>query len=242
MKRIFQTFIIIFLLIFSPFSYAITDCKIVAKKLHNLQNEIIEKSFRTLPTGSWADYGVIKAVYLGKKISPQTGLKLRVVEFQGTPAGQLWFKLTPKDIDYKGKTYRFWTIEPMEGYVNVGGNIFYVPKAAIEMLMRGKEWSIILFEGNISAPTECKERTSLTEKSLSFPGGKKVKAFVIESLENHGKLLCSPDVPFGMIRSISSSGQSSKVFLKDFGFKGGKSIISNEQLKKAKPFPIFGNN
>ena len=242
MKRKTITSIVIFLFLFLSFSYAVTDCKIVAKKLHKLQNEIIEKSFRTLPPGSWADYGVMKAVYLGEKISPKTGLKLRVVEFQGKSSGQLWFKLTPKDIEYQGKTYRFWTIEPMEAYVNAGGIIFYVPKVAIEMLMRGKEWSIILFEGNLFSPPDCTNRTSLTEKTVFFPGNKKVKETIIESLENHGKVVCSPDVPFGMIRGVDSSGQSSKVSLKDFGFRGGKSVISNELLKKANPFPLFGNN
>ena len=242
MRKNYLTLTIIFLFLFISFSYAVTDCKIVAKKLHNLQNEIIEKSFRNLSPGSWADYGEIKAVYLGKKVSSHTGLKLRVVEFQGTPAGQLWFKLTSKDIEYKGKTYRFWTIEPMEGYIYVGGNVYYVPKAAIELFMRGKEWSIILFEGIILAPTECKERTSLSEKILTFPRGKKVKASVIESLENHSKLVCSPDVPFGMIRSIDSSGNVSSVSLKDFSFRGGKSKIPNEKIKKAQPFPLFGGS
>jgi len=241
MKKRVLTFFLLFFVVLSFLSYAVTDCKIVAKKLHDLQNEIMEKSFRKLPAGSWAQHGKNRLVYLGEKISPKTGLKLRVVEFQGIPEGQLWFKLSPKDVEYEGKTYRFWTVEPMEAYAVMGQSVYYIPKSAIELFMRGKNWSIALFEGTIS-PVECTNRTALTEKILTFPGGKKVNATIIESLENHAKVICSPDVPFGMINTITSQGVPSKLGLTDFGFSGGKSKISGKMLKSAKPFPFFGGS
>lgn len=78
------------------------------KKLWVLQNQIVDKSFRQLSPGAWAQYSNnIKAVYLGEQVSPKTGHKLYVIEYTGGSVGQIWYKLVSKDITFQGKTFRF---------------------------------------------------------------------------------------------------------------------------------------
>lgn len=233
--------IFISLFLFFIHSYIFSgNCLNDAKKLHDLQNEIITKAFFNLPPGSWAQHGNIKAIYLGKMVSPKTGLKLRVIEFQGRPAGQLWFKLTKKKESYNGQTYEFWTIESMEAYFLLGGRLFYISKPLIELFMQGKSWSTIIFEGQILTPPNCENKVTIKEEIEIFPGGKKIKATIIESDKNHGKVYCSPDVPFGMIKSVDSHGKPDALALIDFGFSGGKSKISTDKLKESTLLPVFG--
>jgi len=234
--------VIFLLLIFTTsLGYGADNCLKVAQSLWNLQNQIVKKSFEQLTPGAWAQYqDGSKVIYLGKRISPKTGKKLFVVEYQGKQVGQIWYKVTPKEITYQGQSYRFKTLEPMEAYALMRGKSYYIPKEMIETYMRmgGHRWSTILEEGTISSPPNCDHVPELRETVLNFPGGKKIKATVIISTENKSKIVCSPDVPFGMIKVVSSLGRIS-YNLKNFNFKGGKAKISNKMLKEAVPMSFF---
>lgn len=242
--------ILLVILLFSGLAYSADNCLKIEKKLWILQNQIVDNSFRKLSAGAWAQYTFnasnIKAVYLGKQVSPKTGMKLYVIEYTGVPAGQIWYKLTPKDVTYQGKTFRFWTIEPMEAYLAMRGGVFYLSKAMIETYMRmtgGSSWSKILKEGSVLPSQNCRDITEIKETTYTFPTGKRVKATVIRSKENGAKLYCSPDVPFGWI-NISSDDDTDAGGLVNFGFRGGKAKISRDMASKALPitsFPGAGN-
>jgi len=74
---------------------------------------------------------------LGRQISPKTRLKLYVIEFtNGSTAGQIWYRLIPKDVTYQGNQLRFWTLEPMEIYALMDNGVFYISKEMIEAYMR----------------------------------------------------------------------------------------------------------
>lgn len=234
--------ILLIVLFFSGLAYSADNCLGVAQRLWVLQNQIVDKSFRQLSAGAWAQYiSNIKAVYLGEQVSPKTGMKLHVIEFTGGPVGQIWYKLTPKDVTYQGKTFRFWTLEPMEAYVLMRGRVYYISKAMIETYMRmsGSHWSTILEEGTILSPPDCDNVPEITETSFTLPSGKRVKATVIRSRENGARLYCSPDVPFGMIKTVSSDGHTGSGELVDFGFSGGKAKISRNMAAGALPMPFF---
>jgi len=229
----------IFMVLFAGLLYSSNNCLQAASKLWKLQNKIVEKSFRNLPLGAWARYDTTKAVFLGQQKSPKTGMNLYVIEFQGRPAGQIWFRLRPKDITYGGKTLSFWTLEPMEAFAVAGNRVIYISKEMIEFFMRGKQWSTILWEGQIFAPPDCKAEVKLTPAEYKLPSGKTVNSIIIKSMENGGQLYVSSEVPFGFIMSISSSGKENSPYLIDFGFSGGKSIMNPESLKSAIPLSNF---
>lgn len=238
MKRTLILFAI-FIVIFAGMSYSYTNCLETASKLWKLQNEIVENSFRNLTPGAWAKYDTTKAVFLGQRKSPKTGLNLYVIEFQGRPAGQIWFRLRPKDITYGGKSLRFWTLEPMEAFAVLGNRLFYISKDMIESFMSGNQWSTILWEGQIFAPPDCKAEVTLTPTEYKVLSGKTVKAIIIKSDTNGGQVYVSSEVPFGFINSVSSSGKVNSPYLIDFGFSGGSSMMTPESLKSAMPLPIF---
>ncbi len=230
------------LILTTTIGYGANNCLEVAQSLWSLQNQIVEKSFEQLTPGAWAQYNNgFKAVYLGKRVSPNTGKELYVIEYHGRQVGQIWYKITPKDVTYQGKIYHFETLEPMEAYALMRGKAYYVSKEMIEtyMGMSGHRRSTILEEGTILSPPDCSHVPELRETFINFPGGKKVKATVIISTENEAKLYCSPDVPFGMIKVVSSSGNNSNSDLLDFGFGGGKAKISNKMLKESASMPFF---
>ena len=245
MRKLYVLFgIFIALNFLSIKAYSANNCLDIAKRLYELQNQIVDKSFRHLPVGTWAKYGKgSKAVYLGRQISPKTGLELYVIEFTGgSTVGQIWYRLTPKDITYQGQQLRFWTLEPMEIYGVIGGRAFYISKNMIKtyMGMSGNRWSTILEEGTILNPPDCHNLPEINEKSYNFPNGKKVKATIIRSTVNGGELYCSPDVPFGMIKVVSSNGKVGGLGgpLVDFG-TGAKPVISREMVKNSVSLPIF---
>ena len=244
-----RKFVVLFI-IFIPFAfssiqaYSADKCFDVAKRLYELQNQIVDKSFRRLSIGTWAKYGESsKAVYLGRQISPKTRLKLYVIEFtSGSASGQIWYRLTPKDVTYQGQRLRFWTLEPMEIYALMGGRVFYISKDMIEayMGMSGTRWSTILEEGAILNPPDCHNLPEINAKSYNLPNGKKVKATIIKSPVNGGKLYCSPEVPFGMIKVVSPNGQVGGLGgpLVDFG-AGAKPVISRDMVENSVSLPIF---
>jgi len=243
--RKFVVFIIFILFAFSSIqAYSADKCFDVAKRLYELQNQIVDKSFRHLSIGTWAKYGESsKAVYLGRQISPKTRLKLYVIEFTSGPTSwQIWYKLTPKDVTYQGKRLRFWTLEPMEIYTLIGERVFYISKGMIEAYMRmsGTSWSTILEEGAILNPPDCNNLPEINEKSYNLPNGKKVKATIIRSTVNGSELYCSPDVPFGMIKVVSPNGKVGGIGgpLVDFG-TNAKAVISREMVKNSVSLPIF---
>jgi len=86
--------ILLIVLFFSISAYSADNCLRVTKKLWVLQNQIVDKSFRKLSPGAWAQYSHnIKAVYLGQQVSPKTGHKLHVIEYIDRSAAQIWYKL-----------------------------------------------------------------------------------------------------------------------------------------------------
>jgi len=237
--------ILLAFLFFSGQAYSADNCLKIEKKLWILQNQIVDKSFRQLSPGAWAKYSSnIKAVYLGKQISPKTGKKLYVIEYTGGPAGQIWYKLTPKDVTYQDKTFRYWTLEPMEAYLAMRGGVFYLSKTMIETYMRmtgGNSWSRILKEGSILPSPDCRDITEIKETTYTFPTGKRVKATVIRSKENGAIVYCSPLVPFGMI-NVKSSQENNSNGLIDYGFSDGKAKITKSMAANAKLFPVLPLN
>lgn len=180
---------------------------------------------------------------LGRQISPKTRLKLYVIEFtNGSTAGQIWYRLIPKDVTYQGNQLRFWTLEPMEIYALMDNGVFYISKEMIEAYMRmsGNRWSTILEEGTILNPPNCKKLPEINVKFYKLPNGKKIKATVIRSTVNGSILYCSPEVPFGMIKVISPEGEIGGLGgpLVDFGV-GAKQVISKEMVENSVSLPIF---
>ncbi len=237
-------FLLVFLFLFSLTAYAggqSEGCLKIANKLYVLQNKIVDKSFRNLKKGAWALYSTesgdkTKAVYWGLQKSPKTRKKYYMIEFQGKPAGQVWYKLTPKDVKYGAKTYRFWTLEPMEIYAKISGSLVYISKQMIELFMQmvGGRWSTILKEGVIVSPPDCSKLPKITVTIVNLPGHKGVKATIIESRGNGAKLFCSPDVPFGFIKAVTKHERGSP-HLVDFAFLGGSRLISEAEAAHAKP-------
>ncbi len=240
-KRLFIGILLI-LVFFNLTLLSDNNCFLSAKKLYDIQNQIIKKAFVELPVGSWALHKELKVVYLGEKLSPKSGLKLRVVEFQGQMNAQLWFRIVQKRKNYGNAHLIFGTIEPMEVYIKGGKKVFYIPKSAIEAFISfyGKQLSTIIFEGKIDVPPNCKRGVSIKEKEYTLPSGKTVNAFIIESLDNKAKMYCSTKVPFGMIKTVDSNGIEGNLPLVDFGFSGGKSFFTEDELKNAGSFPLFG--
>lgn len=238
MKRIAIIYAV-FMVIFAGLSYSSSNCLEIASKLWKLQNKIVEESFINLTPGAWAQYDTTKAVFLGQQKSPKTGVKLYVVEFQGKPAGQIWFRIRPKDLIYEDKTLRFWTLEPMEGFAYLSNGVYYISKQMIEFFMKGKAWSTILWEGQIFTPPNCEARVELLPTEYRVPSGKIVKATIIKSIKDGGQLYVSSEVPFGLIKSVAPSGKVNSPYLIDFGSSGGKSIMNASMLKNARPLPIF---
>ena len=238
--------VVIFLavLLFSSFAYSADNCLKIEKKLWVLQNQIVDKSFRKLLPGAWAKYSSnMKAVYLGEQVSPKTGMKLYVIEFTGEGSmEQIWYKLTPKDVIYQGKIFRYWTLEPMEAYALTSQGVYYIPKPMIETYMRmtgGNSWSKILKEGSVLPSPDCRDITEIKETTYTFPMGKRVKATIIRSKENGAMVFCSPYVPFGMIKVVSSDGDTGDWELVDYGFSGGKPKISKDMADEAQPMPLI---
>jgi len=232
---------IVVILLFLSSAFSMDNCLKVEKELWILQNQIVEKSFKELHYGAWAKYASnLKAVYLGKQVSPKTGMKLYVIEFTGEgPVGQIWYKLTPKDVIYQGKIFRYWTLEPMEAYVLKNQGVYYIPKPMIETYMRmtgGNSWSRILKEGIILPSSDCWDVVEIKETSYTVSNGRKIKATLIRSRENGGKLYCSTKVPFGMVESVDSRGGPDKLI--DYGFSGGRAKITKSMRANAKPFPV----
>ncbi len=242
MRKNFFIIVSLMLVSFNLIISSDSSCFLSAKKLYDIQNQIIKKSFVELPRGSWALHKDLKVVYIGEKISPKSGLKLRVVEFQGQMNGQLWFRIVQKKKNYGNNNLIFGTIEPMEVYIKGGNKVFYIPKVAIESFMsfQGKQLSTIIFEGKINVPPDCKKGVSIKEEKYTLPTGKTVNAYIIESLDNKAKMYCSTEVPFGMIKTVDSNGVEGNLPLIDFGFSGGKSLFTEDELKNAGNLPLFG--
>ncbi len=242
MRKMVLLLVLMFLLPFPAF--AGSNCIKTAEKIYVLQNQIVNKSFSQLKKGAWALYSTkggekTKAVYWGREVSPKTGKNFYMIELQGKPAGQVWYKLTPKDVRYGGKIYRFWTLEPMEIYAKLSDGIVYISKQEIELFMQviGGRWSIILKEGTIVSPPDCSNLPEITVTTLGFPNQRRIKATVIKFPKNGGELYCSSEVPFGFIKTHSSYGVGSP-YLVDFGFHGGTRRISKEMAVQAKPIQI----
>ncbi len=221
------------------------NCMELAKRIYDLQNRIVESSFIQLSPGAWATYSKnVKIVYLGEKISPKTGKKLRVLEFQSPFKGQLWFRISDKKFIYQGKKIRFRTLEPMEAYMETGSSVFYIPKELIEMFMSmrgGKEWSIILWEGKINVPPDCsKNKIKIYKRDYITNSEKVVNAVIIKSLENGGEVWASDKVPFGYVKTFSPKGKVSPLYLTDFGFSGGIQNISDNKIKNSKIMSFMG--
>lgn len=106
------------------------------------------------------------------------------------------------------------------------------------MKMYGHNWSTILEEGNILSSPNCDNIPEISESSYALSNGKKIKATVIRSPENGTKLYCSPNIPFGMIKTVSSHGYIGNELV-DFGFSGGKAKISRKMAASAQSIPIF---
>ncbi len=239
MKKL--TFFLVSLLVFTSVAFAGDSCQKVARELHTLQNQIVDKSFRHLKKGAWGLYDAgdgktVKAVYCGRQVSPKTGKKYDMIELQGRFAGQVWYRLTPKDVRYSGITFRFWTLEPMEIYAQMASGLVYISKREIELFMQlaGRRWSTILKEGVIVAPPDCRHIPVIKVAHLKFPGGKMIDATVIKSTENRGEIFCSPEVPFGYIKVRGGHARQVPRLL-DFGSQGGKRRISHAMAAKATP-------
>ncbi len=242
MKK-FSIFIFVLISLFNfIYSESQNECLKIAEKIYRIQNEIIKNSYIDISPGTWAKHKGTMLVYLGEKVSPKTGLKLKVIEVQGRPAGQIWFKITEKPVFYKGKKYVFLTLEPMEGYAVAGGRVFYISKAFIEtyMAMNGP-WSHVLYEGQINdISSDCKNEVIVKDLEYQLPSGKKYKAYMFVSKTSGGKVIVSPHVPFGIIKSISATGEETPFpNLVSFGFSGVESLLSDEQLKNSSPIPMM---
>lgn len=242
MKKIF---ILLNIFFFSAIAYSFDKCLEIEHKLWMLQNKIVLQSFQKLPKGAWAKYGFdnynIKAVNLGEQISPKTGKKLYVIEFNGGPVEQIWYKITPKYIQFHGKTFKYLTLEPMEIYALIGNGIFYIPKGMIETYMRmtgGNSWSRILKEGNIVPAQKCQHILEIKNIIYHFPYGKKVKATIIKSKVNGAMVYCSPNVPFGMIK-VTSPDEPNIGGLVDFGFSNGNTRITKDMIRNSSPLPFI---
>jgi len=213
----------------------------IARRLHDLQNEIVEKSFKQLEPFAWADYIQQSAsgnqthfhvVYLGQKLSyHMQGQKFYVVEIRmGQASGQIWYRLDTKDLE----GHMFFTLEPMEIYARMGNRLVYINKDMIEFFMsRSGAWSTILQEGIIMNPPDLSVKVDLENILFNFPSGKRVKAVKIKSPESGSFVIVSSDVPFGMIESKSTRTPAILRMI-SYGTTGGASRFSESDIRNAK--------
>jgi len=224
------TLLVFFLLAASVASAG--SCPEKAQKLSALQNRIVERSLQKLSPGAWASYGTVKVVYLGQRVSPKSSKKLDVLEVTGDVTGQVWYKIVPRTFPYQGKKFRFLVVKPVEAYMKMGGTFFYLTTAMVEVFLKGTQWDAFLDQGIALSPPGCDDLPNMKRVLRTLPGGRKIKAFVIRSEKYGGTLVCSSEVPFGLMEAISAKEKTAVRLLK-YGWKGGKGTIPKSALAGA---------
>ncbi len=207
-------------------------CVNKAKNLQAVQNRIVGRSLQKLSPGAWASYGLAKVVYLGRRVSPKSGKKLDVVEVTGKVTGQVWYRIRPHVFPYQGKKLRFLILEPVEAYMKMGGAFFYLTREMAEIFLKGSQWGTFLENGLAFAPPGCGDLPEVKKISQTLPGGKRVHAYFLQSKKYGGVLTCSPEVPFGLIKAVSTK-KKMEVRLLKYGWKGGKGVIPKSALAGA---------
>ena len=223
---------VLLLLFFTVSAASAGSCLKEAEGLSRLQNRLVRRSLQKLPPGAWASYGTVRVVYLGRQVSPKSGKRLDVIEVSGAATGQVWYRVVSRPFPFQGKKFRFLVLEPVEAYMKMGGMFFYLTRAMVEIFLKGTAWGAYLDQGVALSPPGCDDLPVLEEVPRTLPGGGRVKAFVIRSEKYGGTLVCSPEVPFGLIEAVSRKDKTA-VRLVKYGWKGGKGAIPKSALEGA---------
>ena len=205
----------------------------IEKRLYELQNSIVKNSFINLQKGAWAEYNDgTKAIYVGEDIID--GMKLRGIEIH-FPKGtvQIWYAMVKKHFTYNGKNYTLLTLDPRVVFINTGGTVFKINYAQLqlaEQFMGTGDLSTILTPAKIYIGRESGHKVSISEMTMPV-GNHRVKATIITSLDNGGKVIVSPEVPFGLVNSHEDTPH-----LVNFGKTGGRIRMGAELRKSAQKF------
>ncbi len=203
------------------------------KKLYDLQNSIVENSFINLQKGAWAEYNDgTKAIYVGEDVID--GMKLRGIEIH-FPKGtiQIWYATVKKHFTYNGKNYTLLTLDPRTVFINTGGTVFKINYAQLqlaEQFIGVGDLSTILTPAKIYIGRETGHKVSIRETTMPV-SNHRAKATIITSLDNGGKVIVSPEVPFGLVNS-----QEDTPHLVNFGKTGGKIRMGAGLRKSAQKF------
>ncbi|WP_201327576.1 hypothetical protein [Thermotomaculum hydrothermale] len=237
MKKILAILISLFLVV--SFSFAGGSNFEIEKKLLKLQNSIVKNSFINLKPGAWASYkDGSKAIYVGEDTID--GMKLRGIELhiRNNLIVQIWYKVVPKHFAYNGENYKLLTLDPRVIFVQAGGmniKLDYSQIQLIEQYYEVNDLSVILTPAKIYIDNNTNHKISIEETTVKV-GSHAVKASVITSLDNGSKCFVSPEVPFGLIKTIPEGNPT----LVNFSFAGA-SVSINKSIRanaKAFSFPI----
>ena len=205
----------------------------IEKRLYELQNSIVKNSFINLQKGAWAKYNDgTKAIYAGEDVID--GMKLKGIEIH-FPKGviQIWYKVVEKKFNYNGKNYTLLTLDPRTVFINTGGMAFKINYAQLqlaEQFMGAENLSTILTPAKIYIGRESGHKVSIQDTTMPV-GGRSVKATIITSLDNGGKVIVSTEVPFGLVNS-----QGDTPHLVNFGKTGGRIRMGAGLRKSAQKF------
>ena len=214
-------------------SLAFADpCVRKARELCDLQNRIARRSFQKLPKGAWASYGSVRAVFLGQRVSPKSGKRLDVIEVSGDVTGQIWYRVVPRFFTFRGAKLRFLLLEPVEAYMKTGGTFLYMTTSMVRIFLKGTPWGAFLKKGVVLSPPGCRGFPVIKAVSQEVPGGKRVRAYVIHSERYGGTVVCSPEIPFGLVW-LHSDKEHTGIRLVKYGWHGGRGVISSHALKDA---------
>ena len=213
------------------------ECLETATKIVNIQNSIVQESFKKLKKGAWAKYSEGSyAIYLGES---KKG-KLYGIEFQPPHSAfvfQIWYSIVPKKVS---PLLTMYTLNPVLLYFkDKRGHIFKIKKSLIELYMDyamgGREnLSTSLTPSILNRVPNCKDKIEI--KNIKYEiNHNSIDAFKIVSLKNGASVIVSKSVPFGILEW----GDKRYTFkLIDFGLSGKKAIIDEKKRHRAKEFSI----
>ena len=205
-----------------------------------LQNEIVRTILKQ-PKGAWAEYVVKyqgntmrqKAVNLGK-IN-----RFTVEEFQ-YPGGaaQVWLKLIKRRVIYRHRLHTVLVLKPVKMYLLQKGKVLVMNEDEIEA---DREINGSAAMKELIVPEGSRE-LRIKDYFYKVPATKDVlKAVDVEFINKDSdkvEIVLSKRVPLCLLKRREGMVYS---YLYNYGFHGGKAVISRSMRKRAVPFSeVFG--
>ncbi len=205
-----------------------------------LQNEIVRAILRQ-PKGAWAKYVIKygsrsmrqKAVNLGKI----NGFTVEEFQYPGG-AAQVWLKLIKRKVVYRHKPYTVLVLKPVKMYLLQRGKVFVMNESEIET---NREYNGSASMKELIVP-EGSRGLKIKDYFYRVPATKDVlRAVDVEFVNKDSEkveVVLSKRVPLCLLKRREGMVYS---YLYNYGFHGGKAVISRSMRKRAVPFSeVFG--